>query len=241
MDNPIDGSLRRRIHLLRHAEAAYRLSGGEPASDPRAVPLTPRGRDEAEQMRGLLADVPFDFALCSGLPRTRETAALVLTGRELALAIEPALEEVEAGRGPDLTPQQLAHPFADAGAPGARFLGGELLEAFRARVIGALERQLATARWRRALFVCHGAVNRVILGWALGSEFAAWSVLEQDSCCLNVLDIDVDPASGKWLRRLVRAVNVTPYDLAKRDIQLTTLEQTAIAVARRNPSRRRNP
>jgi probable phosphoglycerate mutase len=196
------------------------------------VPLTARGRTEAEQMRGLLADVSFDFALCSGLPRTRETAGLVLAGRDLALAIEPGLEEVEAGRSFDVTPEQLAHPFADGARPGARFLGGELLEAFRARVLAAFERQLAAATWRRALFVCHGAVNRVILGWALGGEYATWAALEQDSCCLNVLDLDFEPASGKRLRTLVRAVNVTPYDLAKRDIWLTTLEHTAVSVRR---------
>ena len=232
MDNPIDGSVRRRIHLLRHGEAAYRGADGAAVRDPRLVPLTARGRTEAQQMRALLADVSFDFALCSGLPRTRETAALVLQGRDLSLAIEPGLEEVEAGRSFDLPLAHLAHPFAEAGAAGARFLGGEAIDAFRARVLEAFERQLAAATWCRALFVCHGAVNRVLLGWALGSGVAAWAALEQDSCCLNVLDVDVEPATGKLLRRLVRAVNVTPYDLAKRNILLTTLEQTAVSVAR---------
>jgi probable phosphoglycerate mutase len=233
MDNPIDGSVRRRIHLLRHGEAAYLLAGGASAPDPREAPLTPRGRREAEQMRALLADVGIDFALCSGLRRTLETAALVLEGRELPLAVDAGLAEIDAGRSFDGSLAQLAHAFAGAGAPGARFLGGEPFEGFRARVLEALERQLAGAPWRRALFVCHGGVNRVILGWALGSDATAWAALEQDSCCLNVIDVDVDPASGKGLRRLVRAVNVTPYDLAKRDILLTTLEQTAVAVERR--------
>jgi probable phosphoglycerate mutase len=234
MHNPIDGSLRRRIHLMRHAEAAYRVGEAGAAPDPRAVGLTARGRREAEQMRGLLADVGFDFALCSGLPRTRETAALVLEGRDLPVEVEPGLEEVEAGRAALLPATRLAHPFVEAAAPGARFLDGEPFEAFRARVVEALERRLAQASWRRALFVCHGAVNRVILGWALGSDAPAWAALEQDSCCLNVLDVDVEPSSGKLLRRLVRAVNVTPWDLAKRDILLTTLEQTAVSLARRN-------
>jgi probable phosphoglycerate mutase len=184
-------------------------------------------------MRALLADVTLDFALCSGLPRTLETAALVLAGRDLPVVVERGLEEIEASRAGELPADQLAHPFAGADAPGARFLGGESFEGFRGRVVEALERQLAKASWRRALFVCHGAVNRVILGWALGSDGPAWAALEQDSCCLNVLDVDVDPASGKLLRRLVRAVNVTPYDLAKRDILLTTLELTAVALSRR--------
>jgi len=236
MDNPIDGSLRRRIHLMRHAEAAYRIGDGTPAPDPRAVPLTPRGRREAEGMRELLAEVAFDFALCSGLPRTRETAGLVLEGRDLTLVIDPGLVEVHSGREFSGPPTALAHPFEGADEPGARFMGGEPFADFKARVIGALERQLSQASWRRALFVCHGAVNRVILGWALGSDGPAWAALEQDSCCLNVLDVDFDPASGRTLRRLVRAVNVTPYDWIKRNIHLTTLEQTAVALAKRRPA-----
>jgi probable phosphoglycerate mutase len=185
-------------------------------------------------MAALLADVELDYALCSGLPRTRETAELVLAGRALPLGVEPALEEVEAGRALELSLAQIAHPFEGAG-PGARFLGGEPLDAFRARVLAAVERQLAAASWRSALFVCHGAVNRVILAWALGGDVAAWAALEQDPCCLNVVDVDIDPARGTLLRRLVRAVNVTPYDLAKRDIRLTSLEHTAVSFARRGP------
>jgi probable phosphoglycerate mutase len=236
MENPIDGSVRRRIYLMRHAEAAYRIGDGSPAPDPRAVPLTARGRGEAEQMRGVLAEVSFDFALCSGLPRTRETAGLVLEGRDLPLEIEPGLVEVHAGPGFAGTLGELAHPFEGADEPGARFMSGEPFKDLKARVIEAVERQLTRASWRRALFVCHGGVNRVILGWALGSDGAAWASLEQDSCCLNVLDFDFDPASGRLLRRLVRAVNVTPYDLVKKDILLTTLEQTAVAVAKRRPA-----
>src|SRR5262245_28474608 len=221
---------------MRHGEAEYVRADGAAAPDPRLVPLTARGRGEAEQMGALLADVELEFALCSGLPRTRETAELVLRGRSLPLHVEPELEEVAAGAAFEGPLAQLAHPFECAASPEARFLGGEAFAAFRGRVLGALERQLAAAGWSSALFVCHGAVNRVILGWALGGDVAAWAALEQDSCCLNVLDVDVEPATGRLVRRLVRAVNVTPWDLAKRNIRLTTLEQTAVAVARRRRS-----
>ena len=72
---PFDKGSRRRIYLLRHAEAAYESLG--PSGDPRLVPLTPHGREQAAGMAKLLADTAFDRAVCSGLPRTRETAEIV--------------------------------------------------------------------------------------------------------------------------------------------------------------------
>ena len=42
------------------------------------VPLTPRGRMEAQAAGRAFSNVALDRAICSGLPRTRETAELVL-------------------------------------------------------------------------------------------------------------------------------------------------------------------
>jgi broad specificity phosphatase PhoE len=71
-------STRRRIYLLRHAEVAYFDEDGQPVA-PDKVPLTPAGRHQAEQAGTALAGVRFDRVLTSGLPRTVETAHLVLT------------------------------------------------------------------------------------------------------------------------------------------------------------------
>jgi len=54
------------------------------------------------------------------------------------------------------------------------------------------------------------------------------ATFEQDNACLNVIDIDCDAKTGEIVRRYVRVVNFTPYDPAKRDIHLTTLEKSAV-------------
>lgn len=228
MELPYERGTRRRIYLMRHAEAAYVGADGQITRDPRAVPLSARGRREAAAMAELLHGVHFDRAVCSGLARTVETAELVLPDKRLPLERVPELEEVRGGGGVRrVEPRDLAYSVWDAARPDGRFLGGESFAELRARVMGAIERLVAQRGWKRLLLVAHGGVNRVILGWALGAPLESAPRMEQDSACLNVIDLDHDAESGALLRTLVRALNVTAADPAKHERWLTTLEQQA--------------
>jgi len=234
---PFDSGRRRRIWLLRHAEAAYVDDAGRIARDPRLVPLTAHGRGEAAQMAKLLDSAEFDRAVCSGLPRTVETATIVLNGTGPTLEQVPALEEVRSGSagalGRAFEPRDLAYALEEAEDENARFLGGESFAELRGRVVGAVEALVAEPSWSRMLLVCHGGVNRVILAWALGTDLRAAARLEQDSCCLNVIDLDHDDEGARLLRRVVRAVNLTAGDPAKHERWLTSLEQQAQALEQR--------
>ena len=70
---------------------------------------------------------------------------------------------------------------------------------------------------------------RIILGWALGSGLSSFSKFEQNTCCLNIIDVDTDPETGALVRTLVRGVNHTAYNPTRHDDHLTTLE---VGVAR---------
>lgn len=237
MDLPFEAGRRRRIWLLRHAEAAYIDDSGRIARDPRLVPLSARGLVEAAEMAKLLDAADFDRAVCSGLPRTIETATIVLGGSGPRLEEVPALEEVRSGGagalGRAFEPRDLAYALERAQDENARFLGGESFAALRARVLGAVEELVDQHDWSRMLLVCHGGVNRVILTWALGVDLRAASRMEQDSCCLNVIDLDRDESSGRHLRTVVRAINLTAGDPAKHGRWLTSLELQAQELARR--------
>jgi len=228
MELPFEGGVRRRIYLMRHAEAAYLDSDGRMARDPREVPLTAHGRREAAAMGALLAPAHFDRAICSGLPRTVETAEIVLADKRLPLERLFQLEEVKGGRrGPGIpfTARDVAYSIWQAEHPEGRFLGGESFAELRARVLGAVEGITAQPDWRRLLLVAHGGVNRVILSWALGAPLGAMPRMEQDSACLNVIDLDHDPGTNALLRTTVRALNVTAADPAKHERWLTSLER----------------
>ena len=226
----LDGARRRRIHLLRHAEAAYFDAEGRRTNDSRIVPLTERGREQAALMRDLLADVPLDAVVVSGLPRTVETADIVTQGRSLPRRVEPLLEEISGGTIGELPPERIipdiAYAFFHAGHETGRYRDGEHFEPFVRRCQEGIEKVLAWQDWNNLLLVAHGGVNRALLCWALSAPIASFPVFEQDSCCLNIIDVDMTP-EGDVVRRFIRAVNITPYDLPKRHHRMTTLEGMA--------------
>ncbi|WP_422008000.1 histidine phosphatase family protein [Pyruvatibacter mobilis] len=236
-----DGALRRRVYLFRHGDVAYVSNDGSIVADPRQVHLTRQGQEEADAMGRMMADVPVDKAVCSGLPRTRQTLARILGDRDLPVEEVPDLEELrsdraqaayEQGGAPDPVPlpddlSEVAYAFLNAHEPGMRYRNGEVFADFEGRVVPAFEGLLKVPGWHNMALVAHGGVNRVLLGWALGTGLKTFGQFEQDTCCLNVLDIDQDPDSLAVRRVLVRAVNATTYDPPKRDRHLTTLEGLA--------------
>ena len=233
---------RRRIYLLRHAEAAYVAEDGTVTSDPRQVGLTDTGRVQARKQSAVLASVPFDRAICSGLPRTRQTAGIILADREQpGLEAITALEEIQGGNRDQpqgsVTEwlQRVANPWAAADQPEAKFLGGERFVDFAARVTPAFDAIVADPGWRCLLLVLHGAVNRMIFNHVMGLTWQGRMSIEQDNCCINIIDVDTDTSSvgadGSAARYLVRAVNLTAYDLNKSGFWLTTMEQTAARIA----------
>lgn len=227
MDLPFENGRRRRIYLMRHAEAAYFESGGARASDPHSVSLTPKGREQALGMSDWLKPVAFDRAICSGLPRTLETAMIVLAGRDLALETAPALAEIRGAAMDErarLSPTEYAYAMFQAGEKGATFAAGEEFSAFRDRVLPAFLDILQDPAWTNLLLVCHGGTNRAILTWFLGLGLDAFGQFEQDSCCLNILDFDQLAASDLIVRRIVRAMNLTAQDTAKTDSRMLSME-----------------
>ena len=66
--------------------------------------------------------------------------------------------------------------------------------------------------------VLHGGVNRAILSYALTAKRTFLGNFEQAPACVNILD----QGAEHWV---VRAVNVTPYDLAHLGGRQTTMEQ----------------
>ena len=183
------------------------------------VQLTAEGREQARAARALLDGIRFDRVVTSGLPRTLETAAIVAPDREPESW--PELRELEGGRLEDIPEDALEEAFVrafDGVIPeDARFLGGETIGSLLDRVLPALDRLLAEEDWDVALAVLHGGVNRAILSFALTGGRTYLGNFEQAPACVNVIDVGPD-----WV---VRAVNVTAYDLAHLRGRLRTMEE----------------
>ena len=225
---------RRRIYLMRHGNVDYLAPEVVRSRSTRDVVLSPRGRQEASAAGRAFAQVPFDRAICSGYPRTRETAEIVLSCIEAAppLETEPDLVEIDGAHMPVKSRKELIATmtfyFAKAGEAGATMMeGGEAFAVAQARAVGAIRKILGEPDWKQILVVAHEGINRLLLSWAAGAGLAATSAFEQDTGCINVLDFDMVPAADaapEIARILIKAVNLTPYNYLKHGMNLTSLE-----------------
>ncbi|MDT4781364.1 alpha-ribazole phosphatase [compost metagenome] len=232
--------VRRRCYLVRHGHVDYFDADGRPL-DPRFVPLSLRGREQAAALGRVLDGTTFDRALCSTYPRTRQTLELVLGERRMLVEELASLREIRAGRLREIPEQsrqrEIAGAYRLAAMEGAAFLRGEAWADFQQRVLGTFFGLLDDPHWNRLLMVTHDAVNRVLLGWASGAGLAGIAALEQDNACLNVLDIDM--RGGEVLGAIIRTLNYTPYDPHKNGIHHTVMEHVLQRIGQ--PARHTEP
>lgn len=219
---------RRRIYLMRHGSVDYFDANGRP-HDADAAELNEAGRAQARAAGSLLArDAPqIDKVIVSGLPRTVQTAQLVLESLgqpDRSLEVWPELQEIRGGELGTLRDDELREAFVGAleGIPSEdrRFMGGETIGSLLDRVLPAIDRLRSDRDWDTALLVLHGAVNRAILSYALTGRRMLLGGLLQSPACLNALDVGEGPTD--WI---VRYTNLFAADPVQRDARHSTMEQ----------------
>ena len=211
------------LYLMRHGQTApetpWRYLGQ------RDVALSDEGRAQALRWRDMLSDVDFAGAWSSDLARCRETAALVLEGRNLKATSMAGLREISLGEWDGLGVEDVKRLYPGhyeaRGADIAGFSppGGESFADLSERAWNALEVVLDAARTGRAghacgsgnppaveagsnvLVVAHAGVNRVLMCRMLGIPLENLFSLGQDHGCLNILRL------GRG-RPLVQALNL---------------------------------
>ncbi len=208
---------------MRHADVEYFDSAGRPHR-PQTVPLTALGRQQAQTAATALSGVAFDLALTSGLLRTEQTARIVLTGREVPLEGDSRLREIETGRMSEwanASPEMVMRTVL--GRCQATFFHRQLSWAAKPS-----PRSLSVSRmpgqrcwrsdWRTVLVVAHGVVNRMILSRLLAAPLGSLGKLEQDACCVNLVEME-DAGTP-----LVRLINWTADNPLKLGMHHSTLE-----------------
>ena len=160
--SPLPGTAaRRRLYLLRHGHVAYYDAEGKPLN-PKLAALTDRGRAEAQAAGALLAGVPLDRVLCSGLARTRQTAELVAAPHGLPVEEHPDFLEIRAGRltGVPKEQREAAYVYGfETAAEDGRFAGGDGFAAVRDRVVAAIEVLVRQPGWTHLVLVAHDGVD----------------------------------------------------------------------------------
>jgi broad specificity phosphatase PhoE len=180
---PIDPDTRpgiRRLVLVRHGEtvgqSSIRYYG---ATD---LPLSETGRRQMERVRAALADEQFDGVYTSALQRTITAARIIAP----ALPAQPVagFNEINFGYWEGLTQEEIAARDPQlferwrAALHAFTFPGGDVVAAFRSRVVTTLHAWLPAAGPRALLIVHKGIIASIVtelLGLSL-AERAAWPI-----------------------------------------------------------------
>ena len=222
---------------MRHGHVDYFSKEVVESRDPKLAKLTPQGIAQAQAAGEALSEVKFDFAICSGLRRTRETAEIVLSRQNQKtpdLESCEDLQELHSGQYIEFeSREQLAatmtFQFENAHNPGATFLdGGELFSVAQERIVRSIVALLERPDWHTALLVLHEGVNRIILSWMCQAALNASACFEQDTGCINILDFDLVPDANDEKtvleRRIIKSVNLTTENYIKHGMNLRSLE-----------------
>jgi len=191
----------RRIYLIRHGKADHRSSAHTPTprGDTADPPLDATGREQAIALTRRLLMMPDPAVIyCSTLTRARETIApyLEATGRTAAYLDDLAewhagdweLKEFEEllTEHPEMPARVLFQDPVFVLAPNS-----EPVDAFRRRVVGAVEGTLASHPDGDIWVVCHGGVINAYIGHLLGVEDQEMFFLPPNTS-INTVKVDGD-------------------------------------------------
>jgi alpha-ribazole phosphatase len=194
-----------RIYLIRHGEVQ---GAGTPRYNGHAdVSLSERGVAQYHALKERFAGSR--IAACYTSDLTRCVAGAGILGAHLVVepVREPNLRELNIGVWEGMTWAEIIAEYPDAWEArladivNYRVPGGENLLDLRQRITPVIDAIVARHRGEEVLVVAHGGANRVILLDAMGAPLSSLFRIEQDYCCLNIIDCYAD---GK---RVVKLLN----------------------------------
>lgn len=173
------------IFLIRHGDA---LPAGDeivPGGTYDDQPLSSLGRQQAEALAKRLHAMPFDAIYSSPYRRARETAEALAQVHGLEVTLEPEVREIRLGQIGNGLPNNVS-PDDYAAALRERLdaivrtvartgywssiPGSEPSDAFRARVLAAIDGLAARHAGQRIAIFSHGGVINAYLAMTLGLE-----------------------------------------------------------------------
>lgn len=189
-----------KLYIIRHGETdwnkAHRVQG---RSD---IPLNEYGRHLAKETAEGMKDIPLDLCYTSPLSRAKETAQIILEGRDVPLIPEEAIEEFcfgeyegmyIAGEHCDKRLDSFQKFFTDT----AHYIptkGGETVEHLMERTGGFLDRLCRdeNLRDKSILISTHGAAMTAMLNYIRGCtrEEDFWNREVPFNCAVTTAELE---------------------------------------------------
>ena len=187
-----------RLLLVRHGETPWNLDGRLQGSTD--VDISDKGREQARLAGRRLSTTAIDLAYSSDQSRARETAEIILEGRDVPLHAIPELRERSHGVFEGLTAKERRERYPDMFAASVLNdldfapTGGETFRQTNRRM-AAWARDFQRAHLdKTVLVVGHGGTLRAaILGWLDLPDHATFRFL-MANCGLSIIDTYPDNA-----------------------------------------------
>jgi alpha-ribazole phosphatase len=193
-----------RIYLIRHGEVE---GAGTPRYNGHAdVSLTERGKEQYLQLRERFTEARITSCYTSDLSRCVIGAEILGAHLGVKPRQDRNLRELDIGVWEGKTWLELQSEYPAewqarlADIVGYRVPQGENLLDLQERIMPVVNNIVARHRGEEVLVVAHGGANRIILLNAIGAPLAALFNIEQNYCCLNIIDYYLD---GKAVVKLM--------------------------------------
>ena len=188
-----------KLYLLRHAQTlsnAQHKVQGSLQSD-----LSPLGWQQARACAQYFKNVKINFAYCSLLSRTHQTATEILKYHEGVFLQETSqLNELNAGILEGTTPEEIAKLHPELLHPSGHINiltnipKGENYGMVRDRTVPFFENLARLFEGKTILVVAHGAVNKIVLSWLLQKPQEYYYEFSQENACIN----EIEFKRGHW-------------------------------------------
>jgi broad specificity phosphatase PhoE len=187
-----------RLILARHAQSVFNVRGvlnGDPT-----IPggLTDEGRAQARRLGERLKDERIDLCVTTEFERTRETADIALTGRDVPRAVVPELNDPPNG-DLELHPYVELARWRESNGPDVPLPGLDRTERDYFETVAGGFRRLTERSESTVLAILHGYV----VAWIASSMggFAAGGHAEETRLTASELIQALDAVAGDVFRR----------------------------------------
>jgi broad specificity phosphatase PhoE len=203
--------MKTHLYLVRHAQSAA-MERGIVQGRGFDIPLSAEGKRQAVAVADVLRTEHFDHIYTSTAVRAIETARAIRTYHPNVLYEEiPELIERSKGIAEGVNRDEFHLRWPEIQTEwdqelDARPPEGENFEDVHSRIVPVIERHLHEhGPGKTLLYVLHGNVNRVLLGYMLGIPYRLQPRIEQGYCAINIANFD--HVKGRWH---VKCVNRVP-------------------------------
>ncbi len=181
-----------RVYVIRHGETEWNaLMKYQGHTD---MPLSQRGRRQAELLGKRLSTENFHAFYASDLKRAYETAKIISKFHGQEVKTVPELKELNFGSWEGLNIEEIKESFPDVLKQwwekpfSIKIPGGETLSDMVNRSVTAVKKIVSRHSGENIVLVSHGGVIRGIIGSVLGMDLNKYWRLRQDNACLNIID-----------------------------------------------------